>query len=78
MINNIPKEYKEACLALLKETDYAVLPDVQLVLTNKDDILTFRNEMRNEYLGLSTLYGSIELLPEVPKAVWGAKLPDAN
>ena len=73
---NIPKEYTEACLALLKETDYATLPDVQLVLTNKADILTFRNKIRNEYLGLSTLYGSIELLPEVPKAVWGEKLPD--
>ena len=73
---NIPKEYTKACLALLKETDYAALPDVQLVLTNKADILTFRNKIRNEYLGLSTLYGSIELLPEVPKAVWGEKLPD--
>ena len=74
---NIPKEYKEACLALLKETDYAALPDVQLVLTNKAEILTFRNKIRNEYLGLSTLYGlNINLLPEVPKAVWGAKLPD--
>jgi len=74
---NIPKEYKEACLALLKETDYATFPDVQLVLTNKTDILTFRNKIRNEYLGLSTLYGlNINLLPEVPKAVWGAKLPD--
>lgn len=72
----VPEEYRKACLVLLEETDYAVLPDVQLVLTNKDDILTFRNKIRNEYLGLSTLYGSIELLPEVPKAVWGAKLPD--
>jgi|TARA_R110000822_G_scaffold21432_1_gene67836 hypothetical protein len=72
----VPEEYRKACLVLLKETDYAVLPDVQLVLTNKADILTFRNKIRNEYLGLSTLYGGIELLPEVPKAVWGEKLPD--
>ena len=72
----VPEEYRKACLVLLEETDYAVLPDVQLVLTNKDDILTFRNKIRNEYLGLSTLYGSMELLPEVPKAVWGEKLPD--
>jgi|TARA_R110000796_G_scaffold46661_1_gene112834 hypothetical protein len=72
----VPEEYRKACLVLLEETDYAVLPDVQLVLTNKADILTFRNKIRNEYLGLSTLYGSIELLPEVPKAVWGEKLPD--
>ena len=73
---NIPKEYTKACLALLKETDYAALPDVQLVLTNKAEIFAFRNKIRNEYLGLSTLYGGIELLPEVPKAVWGEKLPD--
>jgi hypothetical protein len=72
----VPEEYRKACLVLLKETDYAVLPDVQLVLTNKADILTYRNKIRNEYLGLSTLYGGIELLPEVPKAVWGEKLPD--
>ena len=72
----VPEEYRKACLVLLKETDYAALPDVQLVLTNKADILTFRNKIRNEYLGLSTLYGGIELLPEVPKAVWGEKLPD--
>ena len=72
----VPEEYRKACLVLLEETDYAVVPDVQLVLTNKADILTFRNKIRNEYLGLSTLYGSIELLPEVPKAVWGEKLPD--
>jgi hypothetical protein len=72
----VPEEYRKACLVLLEETDYAVLPDVQLVLTNKADILTFRNKIRNEYLGLSTLYGGIELLPEVPKAVWGEKLPD--
>ena len=72
----VPEEYRKACLVLLEETDYAVLPDVQLVLTNKAEILTFRNKIRNEYLGLSTLYGGIELLPEVPKAVWGEKLPD--
>ena len=72
----VSKEYKEACLALLKETDYAIFSDVQLVLTNKADILIFRNRIRNEYLGLSTLYGRIELLPKVPKAIWGEKLPD--
>lgn len=71
----VSKEYKEACLALLKETDYATLPDVQLVLTNKADIITFRNIIRNEMLGLSTLYGQDStLLPIVPQAVW-EKLP---
>jgi hypothetical protein len=73
----VPEEYRKACLVLLEETDYAVLPDVQLVLTNKADILTFRNKIRNEYLGLSTMYGlNKDSLPEVPKAVWGEKLPD--
>ena len=76
---NIPKEYTKACLALLKKTDYAALPDVQLVLTNKAEILEFRNKIRNEFLGLSTMYGlNKDSLPEVPKAVWGDKLPDTN
>ena len=33
----VPEEYKAACLNLLEQTDYAVLSDVQLVLTNKDE-----------------------------------------
>ena len=71
----VQKDFKEAFLVLLKETDYAVLSDVQLVLTNKDEIQTFRNTIRNEYLGLSSLYGQvITSLPPIPTAVWGAKL----
>jgi hypothetical protein len=71
----VSEEYKEACLDLLEKTDYAVLSDVQLVLTNKDEIQTFRNTIRNEYLGLSSLYGQvITSLPPIPTAVWGAKL----
>jgi hypothetical protein len=73
----VPEEYKAACLNLLEQTDYAVLSDVQLVLTNKDEIKAFRNTVRNEMLGLSTLYGlDKNLLPTVPKAVWAAKLPE--
>jgi len=73
----VPEEYKAACLDLLEQTDYSVLSDVQLVLTNKDEIKTFRNTIRNEMLGLSTLYGaSIDLLPAVPDASWAEKLPD--
>lgn len=59
------EEVKAYAKKLLEETDYAVLPDVNL--KNKNEFVYYRNIIR-------LLYTSPRLTawwPEKPKAVWG-------
>jgi len=62
------EEVKAHAKKLLEETDYTVLPDVNL--TNKNEFVDYRNLIR-------ILYTSPRLTswwPEKPKAVWGASV----
>lgn len=70
------EEVKAHAKKLLEETDYTVLPDVNL--TNKNDFVIYRNLIRLIYLNprVSPWW------PEIPQVIWGespsSPITDAN
>jgi hypothetical protein len=57
---------------MLTATDYAVLPDVSVLLDNLDEIKSYRAEIRELIISPSDSY----TFNKVPKAVWISSLPD--
>jgi hypothetical protein len=62
-------EYKIILENLLKETDWSVLPDVNLNYSSRDNFVVFRNLVRNELLENTSNFTS-ETIPQPPTAVW--------
>jgi hypothetical protein len=59
------EEAKAYAKKLLEETDYAILPDVNL--TNKNDFVFYRNLIRILYISPRVTAS----WPEKPQAIWG-------
>jgi hypothetical protein len=55
----------------LQETDWAVLPDVETRLTNKQDFVNYRAYLRNIVVQNLTFSN----IPNEPVAVWSAPTP---
>lgn len=60
------EELKHYCKTQLEETDWAVLPDVNLV--NKEEFIRYRTTIRNLYI--EGLLGCF--VPDMPKAIWNS------
>tara|TARA_R110000787_G_scaffold122787_2_gene233679 strand:+ start:1490 stop:1699 length:210 start_codon:yes stop_codon:yes gene_type:complete len=65
-------ELKTALETKLKDTDWAVLPDVVLLLEsdNQSLFVQYRTYIRNELLGITSESFNIDTIPEPPTAIW--------